>query len=64
MSTIVEDAFEDGGSEVVLSHRIETLQEIVCHLLRRNEELREAVRELRILQPESNATGEDSLERS
>lgn len=58
MSTITEDAFEDGSAEVILRYRIEKLQEIVCYLLHRNEELREAVRESKVLQPNPNAIGE------
>jgi hypothetical protein len=46
MPPFIENRFADDNSEVALSEQIARLQETVCHLLLRNEELREEVREL------------------
>ena len=46
MLVSMDDAFEDDTSEIDLSLQIARLQETVCYLLLRNEELREEVREL------------------
>jgi hypothetical protein len=46
MPPFIDDGFEDDNSEVALSEQIARLQETICYLLLRNEELREEVREL------------------
>ena len=45
MSSTVNTA-ENDHLEIVLNHRIEQLQGIICYLLSRNEELSAAIREL------------------
>jgi hypothetical protein len=44
--------------EIVLNHRIEQLQGIICYLLSRNEELSAAVRKLERLQSQPHTQGE------
>ena len=50
---------ENDSLEIVLNHRIEQLQGIICYLLSRNEELSTAVRKLERLQPEPHTQGEE-----
>jgi hypothetical protein len=50
---------ENDHLEIVLNHRIEQLQGIICYLLSRNEELSAAVRQQERLQPQPHTQGEE-----
>jgi len=59
MSKIIDDAFQDGSSEGEMSHRIARLQEIVCYLVHRNQELSQTVRELTSSQAQTEQKTEE-----
>jgi len=55
MSMSMDD--EDDISEVAFSQQVARLQETICYLLRRNEELRDEVRELMLLRTKTADAG-------
>jgi hypothetical protein len=48
---------EDDISEVAFRQQVARLQETICYLLRRNEELRDEVRELMLLRTKTADAG-------
>jgi len=53
MSKITDSLFHDDDAEADLSLRIAKLQDIVCYLVHRNEELSQTVRELTSSRPQT-----------
>lgn len=58
MSKIIDNPFQDVDSEADLSFRVSKLQDIVCYLVHRNEELSQTLRELRSSQSQDQVQPE------